>query len=191
MKLVSTGNRGARERRCRDLIVWALSPCASRGRLEIGGRHLPCAFGRRGRTTRKREGDGATPVGAFRLRQVFYRADRVRRPRTGLPIRVIRRADGWCDDDLDRNYNRHVRLPYPARTEVMWREDHLYDLVVVLDHNTRPRLRGRGSAIFIHVAQPGYAATAGCIALARRDLIELLRLVGPHSSLRVAPQPWR
>ena len=122
----------------------------------------------------KREGDGATPVGAWPLREVFYRPDRVARPRTRLPVTPLRRDDGWCDDPADRNYNRRVRLPYPAGHERLWREDHLYDLVVVLGYNDRPRACGKGSAIFMHLATPGFGPTEGCIALRETDLRRLL-----------------
>ena len=104
----------------------------------------------------------------------------MRRPRTSLPVRAIRRHDGWCDASADRNYNRPVRLPYPAGAERLWREDELYDVVVVLGYNDRPRSRGRGSAIFMHVAMPDYAPTEACIALARAHLLRMLeRLHAP------------
>jgi L,D-peptidoglycan transpeptidase YkuD (ErfK/YbiS/YcfS/YnhG family) len=89
-------------------------------------------------------------------------------------VRAIRERDGWCDASADRNYNRPVRHPYPASAERLWRADGLYDIVVVLDCNDRPRVRGRGSAIFMHVAKPGYAPTEGCIALAQAHLLRLL-----------------
>src|SRR5262249_32628148 len=127
-----------------------------------------------GLTHRKREGDGATPVGRFTIRQVLYRADRVGRPRGHLPARSLRFDDGWCDSPADRNYNRFVVHPYPASAERLWRDDALYDLIAVLGYNDRPRIRGRGSAIFLHVAQPGYGPTAGCIAVARSHLVRLL-----------------
>lgn len=98
-------------------------------------------------------------------------------------MRAIRTGDGWCDDRRDRNYNRAVRLPYPAGHERMWRDDHLYDVVVVLDHNSRPRVRGAGSAIFMHVARSGYAPTEGCIALARSHLTRVLALVRRNARL--------
>jgi L,D-peptidoglycan transpeptidase YkuD (ErfK/YbiS/YcfS/YnhG family) len=122
----------------------------------------------------KREGDGATPTGRWRLVEVLWRPDRGQRPRTRLPVSAIRPDDGWCDHSPDRNYNRRVRHPYPVSAERLWRADRLYDIVVVLSHNQRPRIRGRGSAVFLHLARDGYAATEGCIALSERDMRRLL-----------------
>jgi len=158
----------------RTLAVFSLSAASTRGLVRLGNLNFPCALGRSGRRALKREGDGASPRGAFRVVQAFYRSDRQRRPRTGVPIRPLRANDGWCDSVNDRNYNRLVAHPYPASAERMWRHDHLYDLVVVLDHNQRPRVRGLGSAIFMHVASADHAPTAGCIALSPRDLRHVL-----------------
>ena len=135
---------------------------------------------------RKREGDGATPVGVWRMREVLYRPDRVQRPRTQLPVKAIRPRDGWCDASTDRNYNRPVSHPYPASAERLWREDGLYDVVVVLDYNDCPRVRGHGSAIFLHVAKPGFAPTEGCIAFTRPHLLRLLARLGLRSAVAVA-----
>lgn len=165
--------------------VSALSSQRTRGLLACGGLLFPCAMGRSGIAARKREGDGTTPRGTFRLVRVLYRADAGPRPRTGLPISQIRPRDGWCDAAGDRNYNRAVWLPYPARCERMWRDDALYDVVVVLDHNTRPRLRGAGSAIFMHLARPGYAPTEGCVALRRRHLLAVLARLRPGARVRI------
>jgi L,D-peptidoglycan transpeptidase YkuD (ErfK/YbiS/YcfS/YnhG family) len=165
--------------------VTVLSPGATRGTLTFAGLRFPCALGRAGCRARKREGDGATPIGQWRLRAVLYRPDRMRRPLTSLPTRAIRRHDGWCDASADRNYNRPVRLPYPASAERLWREDALYDVVVVLDYNECPRVHGRGSAIFMHVARPGYAPTEGCIALARAHLLCLLERLPARAAIGV------
>lgn len=140
----------------------------------------------------KREGDGATPVGSFALRQIRFRRDRVVPPRTGgLSTRALRPDDGWCDSAVDRNYNRHVRHPYPASAERMWREDGLYDFVVVTGHNERPRSRGRGSAIFMHVAsgraRHGFKPTEGCVALERHDIAWLIAHMGLRTRLVVRP----
>jgi L,D-peptidoglycan transpeptidase YkuD (ErfK/YbiS/YcfS/YnhG family) len=168
-----------------QLIVSALSPGAQRGILSCGGMRFPCALGRSGRRADKREGDGATPIGRFALREVLYRSDRFMRPRTGLQIYALHPSDGWCDDPTDRNYNRFVRHPYPASAERLWRDDHLYDLIVVLGYNEDPRVRGRGSAIFMHVAGPGFKPTAGCVALARPHLLRLIARLQRGATIRL------
>jgi len=165
--------------------IHARSPAAQRGIACAGALKLPCALGRGGRRARKHEGDGATPVGVWPMREALYRGDRVGRPVTRLPVSPIRPRDGWCDDPRDRNYNRPVRLPYPASHERLWRADHLYDLVIVLGYNDGPRSRGRGSAIFMHLAAPGFAPTEGCIALREADLRKLLAVAGPGAAVRV------
>ena len=154
--------------------------------MRLGVLVFPCVLGRAGRRARKREGDGATPLGCLRALRVLYRADRIQRPLTALPIRSIARDDGWCDAPCDRNYNRPVRHPYPASAERLWRADNLYDLIVVLDHNVRPRARRAGSAIFLHVARPDRAPTEGCIALRREHLLLLARQLGPGARIRIA-----
>jgi L,D-peptidoglycan transpeptidase YkuD (ErfK/YbiS/YcfS/YnhG family) len=157
------------------------------GGVRLGVLNFSCAFGRGGRRVRKREGDGATPVGRWQVLGVLYRADRVRRPLTSLPLRAISSNDGWCDAPADRNYNRPVRHPYPASAERLFRCDGLYDIVVVLSHNARPRVRGGGSAIFMHVARPGYGPTEGCIALKREHLLRLIRHLGRGATVHVLP----
>lgn len=144
------------------------------GLLRFGRHVVRASLGRAGITSGKQEGDGATPSGRLPLRRVFYRADRVARPRTVLPVEPIAPADGWCDDPAHRDYNTPVRLPHDGRHEELWRRDGLYDVVGVLGWNDRPVERNRGSAIFLHVAPPGYAPTEGCIAVARADLLALL-----------------
>ncbi len=167
------------------MVVRARPGVNDRGIVIFGANPLSCALGRSGVRAAKREGDGATPRGRWRLRAVWYRRDRVARPRTRLGVRAIRPRDGWCDAPGDRNYNRPVRLPYPASAETMWRDDHLYDLVVELGYNDRPRSRGRGSAIFMHVAREGYAPTEGCVALKRSDLARLIEYCGPNSVIEI------
>ncbi len=155
------------------------------GLLKIGVKVMRCVLGRDGIQTLKREGDGATPAGVHPVRQVFYRPDRVPRPRTALASGRLKPDSGWCDEAADRNYNRFVRHPYPASAERMWRADRLYDLVIVLGYNDVPRRRGRGSAIFMHVARPGYAPTEGCIALSSQELRRVAGLLRPGDCVRV------
>lgn len=176
------GKQGARGR---NVVVRSRSARATRGCLSVGGHSIPCALGRSGISRRKREGDGATPAGRFRPVAVFYRPDRVRRPLTRLPVKPLRRADGWCDDPRHGRYNRPVRLPFAASHEAMWRDDHLYDIVVVLDYNRRPRVRGAGSAVFFHLARTGYPPTEGCIAVSLADMRRVLARLDAASVLAI------
>jgi L,D-peptidoglycan transpeptidase YkuD (ErfK/YbiS/YcfS/YnhG family) len=113
----------------------------------------------------------------------MYRPDRLAPPPTGLPLRPFAKSNGWCDDPADAAYNRLVRLPHPARCEALWRADALYDLLIVVGYNDAPVQPGRGSAIFIHVAKPGYAPTEGCVALALPDLLDLAAHAAPGDVL--------
>lgn len=167
------------------LVVRQLSPRATRGRLTLGPLTVPCAVGRSGVSRRKREGDGATPAGCFRLLCVLYRADRIARPLTALPVRALAADDGWCDDPGHHRYNRPVRLPFAASHERLWRDDHLYDVVVVLDHNRRPRARGLGSAVFFHLARPDFAPTEGCVAVTLPAMRRLLAHVRCGATMRI------
>lgn len=157
----------------------------TQGWLLAGPLALPVALGRGGIRANKREGDGGTPRGTFRLRRVWWRADRAPRPRTHLPVRRIRDEDGWCEDPRDRHYNRPIRLTPDDPGDRLKRADRLYDLIVELDHNTRPRIAGRGSAVFVHVAQPGFASTAGCVALTATALRRLIAHAGPRTRIVV------
>jgi L,D-peptidoglycan transpeptidase YkuD (ErfK/YbiS/YcfS/YnhG family) len=144
------------------------------GTLVFGGGVFRAALGRGGLRADKTEGDGATPLGMLPLRLVFYRADRITKPRTTLPLEPMSPADGWCDDPAHPAYNTRVTLPHAARHERLWRDDPLYDMCAVLGWNDTPVVAGRGSAIFLHVARPDYAPTEGCIALSPGDLATLL-----------------
>ena len=167
------------------LRVHTLPGDRRRGRLVAGPLVVPCALGRGGTVRNKREGDGGTPVGRFRLLAAAFRPDRGCRPRTLLPLKAIRPEDGWCDDPRDRRYNRPIRLPDPAGHERMWREDGLYDLVLDLACNRGPIRRGRGSAIFLHLAQPGFRPTEGCVAVDRAVLRRLLARLGPQTWIEI------
>lgn len=158
----------------RNIVVRRAPGNPREGRLVLAHGVRRAALGKSGVAASKHEGDGATPYGRFLVRRVLYRADRMKRPRTQFPVRAIRADDGWCEDPADRNYNRLVRLSPNSSADRLTRDDHLYDLILVLGHNDCPRVRGHGSAIFIHLAREGYAPTAGCIALSRHDLSMLL-----------------
>jgi len=156
-------------------------------RLVSFGREYACAIGAAGASMDKREGDRTTPVGRFPLRRVYYRPDRLPEPKTNLPVQALGPDDGWCDDPDHADYNRPVALPHPARHEKMWRDDGLYDVVVVLGHNDAPPTPGLGSAIFLHVAAESYPPTEGCIALKLADLLDILEGCGPGTAINISP----
>jgi L,D-peptidoglycan transpeptidase YkuD (ErfK/YbiS/YcfS/YnhG family) len=161
----------------RHLVVTAQPRTASqtpRGRLKAGATTFVCAIGAASISHHKREGDKATPAGHFRLIEGFFKPGIGQRPATSLAMRSIDTSLGWCEDPEAPAYNRAIRLPSRAGHEKMWREDGLYDLVVVLDYNICPRRRFLGSAIFLHCARPGFLPTAGCVALRAADLRKLL-----------------
>jgi len=149
------------------------------------GGEAPAACGRGGVRRDKREGDGASPAGAFPLLTAFYRPDRLTAPPSGLALAPLRPGDWWVDDPGDANYNRLVSLPYPAHGEAMWREDGLYDILVVIGYNTLPVVPGAGSAIFLHVARPDFSPTEGCIAVACEMLVGVMALLGPGSTITI------
>jgi L,D-peptidoglycan transpeptidase YkuD (ErfK/YbiS/YcfS/YnhG family) len=154
-----------------------------RGWLTGEGRIVPVALGRGGIRANKREGDGGTPKGIFRPRQLWWRADRHPRPRTFLPVRAIGSQDAWCEDPASRHYNQPMRLDDTAGGDRLRRDDHLYDFIVEIDHNTHPRIAGRGSAVFLHLARPDFSPTAGCVSMTRAAMLRLLERLGPETKI--------
>ncbi|WP_322514978.1 L,D-transpeptidase family protein [Rhodopseudomonas palustris] len=155
----------------------------SRGWLTAAGLTIPVALGRGGIRADKREGDGGTPRGTFHPLRLWWRADRGPRPRTHLPVRAITAADAWCEDPSSRHYNRPMRRDPGEAGDRLLRADHLYDLIVEIDHNTRPRVAGRGSAVFLHLARDNFGPTAGCVAMTRGHLLRLLARLGPQTKI--------
>ena len=151
------------------------------------GRAWPCVIGGGGAViaSHKKEGDGATPIGAWPVRGLRYRPDRLCAPDTEVPVQPLVPEDGWCDDPGSRAYNQPVTLPFAAGHERLWRDDHLYDLVAMLGYNDDPPVAGAGSAIFLHVAPGDFGPTAGCVALALDPLRAVLAALGPGSHVRV------
>jgi L,D-peptidoglycan transpeptidase YkuD (ErfK/YbiS/YcfS/YnhG family) len=173
-------------RRALSLIrVRPLPGNRTRGVLLAGPRTLPVVLGRRGIRANKFEGDGATPRGQFRLIRLWWRADRHPRPPTLLPARRIGPTLAWCEDTTDRRYNRPFQRSARDGGDRLWRDDQLYDFLIEIDHNTRPRVAGRGSAVFVHLARPNRGPTAGGVALARNDLQRLLTVLGPRTQIAI------
>jgi len=172
-----------------DIIVTPANDNPARGTLTIGGKTFSCALGKKGIALSKTEGDQKTPTGNFPLRTVYYRYDKLSRPiYSKIPMMALLKEDGWCDDPEDRAYNQSVMLPYHASAERLWRDDGLYDVVVILGHNDDPVEKGKGSAIFLHVASETDKATEGCIALKKQDLLEILPILSPGTILKIMPR---
>jgi L,D-peptidoglycan transpeptidase YkuD (ErfK/YbiS/YcfS/YnhG family) len=169
------------------MIFTAFMVDGDRGEVAWRGHGVKAAFGKGGLkpAAEKREGDGASPIGVWPMRRVLYRPDKGPAPQTNLPVEAIHREDGWCDSPHDPAYNRPVALPHETSAERLWRDDDVYDLVVVLGHNDDPVIPGAGSAIFLHLARPDYGPTEGCVALARADLEALLAEAKPGDALEI------
>jgi L,D-peptidoglycan transpeptidase YkuD (ErfK/YbiS/YcfS/YnhG family) len=158
----------------------------TKGILSAGPFRFPVSLGRGGVRADKREGDGGTPRGTFRLVRLWWRKDRHARPQTRLPLRPIRPEDAWIEDPADRRYNRHMRRAPGEPGDRLKRDDHLYDFIIEIDHNTRPRVAKRGSAVFIHAARDGFAPTAGCVGLELKTLKRLLARLGPKTRIEIS-----
>ena len=164
------------EHRVKTILVRPAPGRKSRAIVQLGPLRIPAAIGRTGRTSCKREGDGATPIAVMPLLSGFLRGDRLSLPKTALLLRRIRPVMLWCDEPMHPSYNRLVSAPFRPIHEEMRRADGLYDICLVLDWNVTSRRRHAGSAIFFHLIRPGYEPTAGCIAVALRDMLRIL----PH-----------
>lgn len=153
--------------------------------LQYGPLRLRAAIGRSGITSFKREGDGATPRAPMRLISAYRRGDRMGALATGLPTQRVRNDMLWCDAPGHPAYNRPVFAPFAASHEALMRDDRLYDVCIVMDWNVTSRRRGCGSAIFFHIARPGYAPTEGCVALSPADMRRLLPFLNERTVLAV------
>ena len=178
-----TYQTSARDRPVSAIRIHAAAGDPCRGWLTADGQSIPVALGRGGIIANKREGDGGTPRGIFRPRQLWWRADRHARPRTFLPVRAIRPEDAWCEDPASRHYNQAMRLGADQGGDRLKRDDHLYDFIVEIDHNTHPRIAGHGSAVFLHLARQNFSPTAGCISMTKSAMLQLLRRLGPETKI--------
>ena len=167
----------------KTLRVRAGSGARTRGLLTAGLQTWPVALGRGGILADKREGDGATPRGRFRLVRLWWNPERGPRPATRLPVRRIAAGDAWCEDPADRRYNRPIKMAPNGAGDRLRRADHLYDLIIEIDHNARPRMARRGSAVFIHLARPGLGPSAGCVTMPKSRLRQLLGQVGADTRI--------
>ncbi|MBW7972845.1 L,D-transpeptidase family protein [Bradyrhizobium sp. BR 10289] len=186
MKNKAVSDSCSRNRSVGPLSIVRVKPAAGnprRGWLTAGALTIPVALGRGGILANKREGDGGTPRGSFRLRQLWWRGDRHSRPQTFLPARAITSTDAWCEDPGDRHYNQWIRREEGEGGDRLKRADHLYDFIIEIDHNTRPRIAGRGSAVFLHLARDNFGPTAGCVSMTKAAMLQLLRRIGPRTRI--------
>ena len=144
-----------------------------------------CSIGKNGKKTNKIEGDKTTPKGTFLLKEVYYRADRVKNLKTKLNLKKIYPNMGWCDDPLSKKYNSLIKTKSNFHHEKMFRKDHKYDVVIVLDYNLKKPIPYKGSAIFIHLTR-NYKSTNGCISLSKKDLLILLRLISKKTKIEIS-----
>ena len=153
--------------------------------LNIGNYKVKCAVGKRGIKIKKKEGDFITPKGKFRINHLYYRADRIKGLKVNIKKTKIKKNMGWCNDSKSKYYNKLVKLPINHTFENLHRSDNLYDIILVLNYNINPVRKNKGSAIFIHVAAKNYKKTEGCIALKKKDLRKILRLINKKTIVKV------
>lgn len=151
------------------------------------GQVFQCALGKKGviNAVDGREGDQKTPAGLYHLKYGYYRADRLSKPESAIPFTELEENDGWCDQVGDPHYNQAIKHPINVSAEELWRQDNLYNIILVTSHNDGPERSDLGSAIFVHVARKGYQPTMGCIAFEQQDLLTILKDAGPNSMIRV------
>lgn len=160
---------------------------SNRGHLQIGDEIVDCALGKNGTIAAadKREGDGKSPIGTWPIRYVYWRKDRIEKPVSVFETIAIEEDFGWCDAPDDVNYNKFIRHPYPVSAEKLWRDDGLYNIIVVLGHNDDPVDKNMGSAIFLHCEKENYKPTEGCVAIKENDLRKLLALATKDSAIKI------
>jgi L,D-peptidoglycan transpeptidase YkuD (ErfK/YbiS/YcfS/YnhG family) len=147
-----------------------------------------CAIGKRGIGNKKKEGDLITPKGIYKVKYILYRKDRVKKIKTKLKKIIIKKNMGWCDDVRSNNYNKLIKLPFNYSHEKLYKKENIYDIILVLNYNMNPTIKGKGSAIFIHVARKNYDKTEGCIALNKRDLLKILKQLKKNTEVMIVDQ---
>jgi len=155
------------------------------GYLEYKNLKFRCALGKAGIKKKKKEGDNITPEGTFKIIKVYFRPDKIKNFVTSIKKKKIKKNIGWCDDPVSNSYNKEIKLPSRFGHEKLYRKDNLYDLILVLNYNTNPIIKNKGSAIFIHIAKKNYEPTAGCVALKKKDLVELLKKIKKKIKIKI------
>ena len=144
-----------------------------------------CAIGKRGITSKKKEGDKCTPRGRFKFKYIFYRKERIKKIHSKLKVFPIKKNFGWCDDINSKFYNKFIKFPFKGSAEKLYIKENIYDIIVVINYNLNPVKKKKGSAIFLHVAKKNFSPTLGCIALSKKDLIYLLSIINKNTFLKI------
>jgi L,D-peptidoglycan transpeptidase YkuD (ErfK/YbiS/YcfS/YnhG family) len=155
------------------------------GYLKYKNLKFRCALGKAGIKKKKREGDNVTPKGIFKINKIYYRPDKIKNIKTLIKKIKIKKNMGWCDDSSSSFYNQQIELPSKFSHERLYRNDNLYDLILILNYNTNPIMKNKGSAIFIHIAKKYYRKTKGCIALKKKNLIELASKIKKNTKIKI------
>ena len=155
-------------------------------KLSYGNYKVKCSIGKRGIGIKNKEGDLITPIGVYRINKIFYRKDRIKKLTTKCSISVIKKNMGWCDDIHSTKYNKLIKYPFKYSSEKLYRKDNTYDIILVLSFNTHPIRKGRGSAIFIHIAKKNYKKTSGCIAVKKNDLKKIIKTVSRKTKVIIS-----
>ena len=156
------------------------------GYLQYKNLKFRCALGKAGIKKKEKEGDNVTPKGIFKIISIYYRPDRIKNIITTVKKIKIKKNIGWCDDPNSHFYNQQISLPNKFGHEKLYRNDSLYDLILVLNYNVNPIIKNKGSAIFIHIAKKNYKKTKGCIALKKKHLIELVLKIKKNTKIKIS-----
>ena len=146
---------------------------------------MKCAIGKKGIGYKKKEGDLITPSGQFKIKYILYRKDRVKIS-TKIKKKIIKKNMGWCDDPKSIHYNKLIKLPFAYNYEKLFKKENIYDIILVLNYNTNPVKKNKGSAIFIHVAKNNFKKTEGCVAIKKLNLIKLIKKINPYTEIKIS-----
>ena len=149
---------------------------------------VKCSIGKRGIGNKRKEGDLITPSGIFKIKYILYRKDRIQTIKSKIKSFVIKKHMGWCDDPKSKDYNKLVKLPFKYNHEKLYKKENTYDILLVLNFNTDPIRKNKGSAIFIHVAKKNYKKTEGCVALKKAHLLKIIKGLKKNSKVKIVNQ---
>ena len=149
------------------------------------GYKLKCSIGKSGLTRSKKEGDLATPKGLFKLGLLYYRKDRIKLRKCAIKRKIIKKNMGWCHDTRSKKYNKEISFPFKYRAEKLYRKDNIYNIFINIKYNHSPVIKGKGSAIFLHLCKKKYKATSGCVAIEKKDFLKIIPLINKRTKISI------